>query len=252
LRFVIEVRDAAPNLPQAGELPRRGIDPASPLATSVLMQVCGASACELRLHDALSGLAVDGYEAIDLGDYATYAPSTDLTRLAFIRHRDTSSLQEGQLNFVDLATWQTMTTTLTFNGAYNTPIFSPDNARLVVVTQQEVFPATDVIHLVSVAQGEVLATHALAFYPQSYQFTSDGRGLMFFGMKGTDSSMSHVALLDAETLEPIWQAAIPGLINGYMMAEGSSNSQDGQWWQPAAAFSPNQDILYVAMPISPS
>jgi hypothetical protein len=68
---------------------------------------------------------------------------------------------------------------------------------------------------------------------------------MFFGMKGTDSSMSHVALLDAATLEPIWQAAIPGLVNGYMMAEGSSNSQDGQWWQPAAAFSPNQDILYV-------
>ena len=241
LRFIIEVQAAQPQT-DAGQ--NMGIDPASPLSSSVLLQVCGAANCELRVHDVVSGSTLEQFAPIDLGHYAIYAPSHDLSQLALIEYHKPGMLQDGQLTFIELATWERITTTLTFDGAYNMPTFSPDNSRLLVVTQNEVYGATDVVYLVDIVAQEVLASHNLPFYPVRYQFTHDRSGIMFYGME-PDRAVSQVALLDAGTLELVWEARIEGLLNGHVMAENSTNPQDGVWWQPATAFATEQDILYV-------
>jgi hypothetical protein len=89
-----------------------------------------------------------------------------------------------------------------------------------------------------------MAEQLLDFYPVSYQFTPDQSGIMFFGAKGM-TGKSYVALLDATTLEILWQTEVEGLLNGQVMKEGSSDWLDGMWWQPAAAFSPQSPTLYI-------
>lgn len=241
LRFVIEVKDRET---ASEDALHRGVEAASPLARSVLLQTCGAGSCALQLHDTLTGLPTSGYEPLSLGSYSTYAPSNDRTQLAMITYQHNSALQDGILQFVDLSTWQVVTTTLVFDGAYSQPLFSVDDERLLVVTQTETWPATDVVYLVDVASGRLLAQQPLDFYSTNYQFTPDGRGIMVFGMEGTTQN-SYVALLDATTLAIIWQAQVEGLANGQEMPEGSTNPLEGVWWQPAATFAPNSATLYI-------
>jgi hypothetical protein len=238
LRFVIEVRKSW------GQPERLGIDPTSPLATSVLLQRCSASTCEVLPYDTAGGMAKSGYEAVPLARYATLGPSNDLRQLAIIAYRNSTYLRDGELSFLDLAAWDLITTTLAFDGAYNRPLFSPDNARLLVVTQTESWPATDVAHLVDVATGTLLAKQSLDFYPMSYYFSADGSEIIFFGVEGTTQN-SYVALLDANTLELKWQAQVEGLVNGHVMPEGSSDPGEGIWWQPAWAFAPASATLYI-------
>lgn len=228
---------------------QRGIDPSSPLASSVLLQYCSTSGCELRLLDTESGVAPAGFETLDLGRYATFGPSNDLKQLALITFDNSSSLQDGKLQFVDLATWRTTPTDLVFDGAYQLPLFTPDNTRLIVVTQEEVFPASDVVHLVDVAKGELIAEQPLDFYPVDFKITPDGSGIMFYGTKGdvatSTQSNTRVALLDLASLEVVWEAPVDGLVNGQMMKEGSNDPMDGIWWQPTTVFAPKQAMLYI-------
>jgi hypothetical protein len=242
LRFIIEVVESDE---QSWAQPSaRGVDPSSPLATSVLVQSCGINSCELNLFDTETGSVMEKFEPLALGRYATFGPSTDLTQLALIVYRDNSYLRNGQLSFVDLATWEVVTTTLTFNGAYNPPLFTTGNSRLLVLTQEESYLASDVVHLVDVASGTMLAEQALNFYPTSYQFTPDESGIMIFGTKGT-SGESYVALLDAESLEFVWEEKVEGLLNGTVMKEGSTDPMEGRWMQPASVFAKDSATLYV-------
>lgn len=242
LRFVIEVRNGS--LQGNGEPRQRGVDPSAPTATSVLLQNCSSYDCELSLFDTATGAVDERFAPLELGRYATFGPSRDLTKLALVTYHDNSYLQNGRLSFVDLATWETVTTTLTFDGAYNAPLFTADNSRLLVVTQTEGYPSSDLVYLVDIANGTLLAEQALDFYPSTYQFTPDESGIMFYGTKGS-TAKSFVALLDANTLELLWEEEIEGLINGMVMPEGSTDQMDGKWWQPAFVFANGTPTLYV-------
>jgi hypothetical protein len=244
LRFVTEVKNA----PQK-EAIQRGVDPTSPLATSALLQFCNSAVCELRPVDTTTGLMTNGFEPIDLGGYAAYAPSNDLTQLAVIVYRNNATLRDGSLKFIELATWEVITTTLTFDEAFNAPLFSPDDTRLVVITQEPAHWSRNVVHLMDVASGELLAEQTLDFYPTDFQFTPDGASLMLFGTGGEGAMQeiptTEVALLDAANLERIWQTRVEGLLNGTYMKEGSNDPHDGISWQPGAVFARDQPMLYV-------
>jgi hypothetical protein len=239
LRFVIEVRDSQAYPPQ------RGIDPASPLARSVLMQSCYGSQCELQPYDTTLGTMMAEYAPISIGNYGIFGVSGDLTQLAIIRYRGYNHLQNGELSFVDLATWQQVTTTLTFDGAYQLPLFSPDNARLLVVTQSPTPLAHHAAHLIDVASGIQLVERELDFYPLNYQFTADGSGIMLFGNGGAQGATAHAALLDAQDLTTLWHTELPELRIGQEMPDGSKDINDAIWWQPAAVFAPQASTLYL-------
>ena len=247
LRFVIEVLDQdAAEKPVAMEpLMQRGIDPASPLANGLLLQVCNSNTCELRVQDAATGATMEGYAPIPLERFAAVGPSNDLTQLALITYRNNDQLRDGQLKFLDLSTWQVLTTTLTFDEAYDTPLYSADDAHLLIVEQSQAAYDSNLLHLVNVASGELLAEQRLDFYPRNIQFTPDDRAIMIYGTSGTTGAQSHVLLLDATTLEIVWQAQIEGLLNGQVMKEGSTDWLDGFFWQPAAAFALDQPMLYI-------
>jgi hypothetical protein len=239
LRFITQVQPAL-----------RGINSSSPLAESVLLQHCGSTACELRPIDPATGKMVVGFEPLELGSYATYGPSNHHTHLAVIAYPSNYAVRDGVLKFVDLATWDTFTTTLTFNDANLTPIFSPDNATLAVVTF-DTSGAGAVVHLVDVATGKLLTKQQIDFNPSQAQFTPDGSGLMLFGadsgeLKNWMNQQSHVALLDATSLETIWQQPIDGLLNGQYNEDGSNTDpHQAIWWQPAAVFAPGKATLYI-------
>jgi hypothetical protein len=248
LRFVTEVKNEVKNTLQKEATPR-GVGPTSPLATSVLLQFCTSAVCELRPVDSTTSLMTKGFEPIDLGGYAAYAPSNDLTQLAVIVYRNNANLRDGQLKFVELATWEVITTTLTFDDAFNAPRFSPDNSRLVVITQEPAHWSRNVVHLIDITSGKLLAEQPLDFYPTDFQFTPDGATLMLFGMGGEgvmqEIPTTEVALLDASNLETLWQTRVEGLLNGTYMKEGSNDPHDGIWWQPGAVFARDKAMLYV-------
>lgn len=242
LRFVIEVKD---DYGRTWEAPaQRGIDPASPLAAGVLLQTCGADRCELHLLNTETGAPFENIAPLDLGDYSAYGPSSNLTQLALITYRENSTLQDGILKLVDLATWEVVTTTLTFDGVYSPPLFTANNTRLLVVTQQENAPEPSIVHLVDLTNGTLLAEQPLSFYPENYQFTPDGRAIMFYGTAGT-TNQPYVALLDADNLNVLWEVPVEGLASGHVMPEGSSNAMDAIWWQPAPVFAPDKALLYI-------
>ncbi len=248
LHFVIEVVGGEENA--KGQRTQRDIDPTSPLAGSVLLQRCTRVDCELQVFDTETGALADDFAPLDLGRYATLGASNDLTQLAVIAYDDNNRLTHGRLTFIDLTSWKSITTSLIFHGAYSAPRFTHDNTRLLVVTQEDVWPSNGIFHLVDVANSSLLAEQPVDFFPQNFQLTADGSGLMVFGSNGTDSvsgtnTKSHIALLDATTLEVIWQEEVEGLLNGQVMAEGSTDFLDSFIWQPASAFATDKATLYI-------
>ena len=239
LRFVTQVQPAP-----------RAIAPSSPLAGSVLLQHCGNITCELRPIDPATGEMVVGFEPLDLGGYGPYGPSNDHTQLAVIAYPNADSVRNGLLKFVDLATWEIFTTTITFDDANLTPIYSPDDTALAVATF-DTSGAGAVVHIVDVATHKVLAKQQISFNPRLAQFTPDGSGLMLFGadsgeLKNWLNQQSHVALLDAASLEIIWQQSIDGLLNGqYNEDSTNTDPHEAIWWQPAAVFAPDKATLYI-------
>lgn len=258
LRFVIEVLEEGQDPPTkvTQRTPTRGVDPTASLAKGVLLEVCDRDVCELRLLDATTGMAmVDGageaYAPLQLGHYAIFVPAADQTQLALITYADNTTLRVGQLAFVNLATWAQESTELTFDGVSSQPRYSPDASRLLVTTRMGSWPTfTDTLYLVDVASRTLLAEQTLEFYPDHYEFTDDGRALLVFGTREkTDApergSVSYVALMDAMTLEIMWQATVDGLRNGQTRPGGSDNPMEWVWWQPGAAFDTSQARLYI-------
>ena len=258
LRFVIEVREEgqAPPTHVTQQMPARSVDPTAPLAKGVLLEVCDTDACELRLLDATTGMAMvdaagEAYAPLQLGRYANFVPTADQTQLALISYADNTTLRDGQLAFVNLATWEQEPTELTFDGVSSRPRYSPDASRLVVTARVGSWPTfTDTLSLVDVASRTLLAEQTLDFYPEHYEFTADGRALMVFGTREkTDApergSVSYVALVDATTLAIMWQATVDGLRNGQTRPGGSDNPMEWVWWQPGAAFDTRHARLYI-------
>ena len=74
---------------------------------------------------------------------------------------------------------------------------------------------------------------------------------MLFGadsgeLKNWMNQQSHVALLDAASLEIIWQQSIDGLLNGqYNEDSTNTDPHEAIWWQPAAVFAPDKATLYI-------
>lgn len=239
LRFVTWVEGDAPT----------AVEPTSPLATAVLLEDCHRT-CEVRPIDPATGATIDGFTPVSLGRYASIGVSDDQTQLATIVYANNDRLRGGVLKFVDLSTWEIMTTTLTFDEAYDGPVFSPDSTEVAIIAYEDPWPAGKVVTLVDVATGELIAQRSLDFIPSKMRFTPDGSGIMLFGTDSGKNSMltnatTQVALLDAPNLETIWQQAVGGLLNGNTMEVVSDDPHEGIWWQPAVVFAPDKAILYV-------
>ena len=93
-----------------------GIDPASRLAQSVLLESCTQSACELQPIEPATGKVVPGYAPVPLGQYTVKAFAPDRRSVAMITYRNSNIPIKGVLKLVDLQAWKTITTTLTFDG----------------------------------------------------------------------------------------------------------------------------------------
>jgi len=55
-----------------------------------------------------------------------------------------------------------------------------------------------------------------------------------------------VALIDATTLQVLWQQTLDGVRDGQFDAENREDPHAGIGWQPAVVFDPQQPRLYIA------
>jgi hypothetical protein len=243
LEFVTEVAPAAP----PG-------DPDLPLGKAVLLQRCQEHGCLAWPVDPATGQALPDYAPLDLGQHATVAWSHDHRTLALIAHREHSTGNSqsfnGTLQLVDLTSWRILTTTLTLRSSYEQMRFSPDDRQLLIIADQETNSLRKKAHLVDVAQGTLIATQPLAFYPTAYDFTPDGDGVMLFGGDNGPhdnglNPVSQVTLLDGQDLHELWTQALPDLLNGQYQEGASTEPQETISWQPAVVFAPDKAALYL-------
>jgi hypothetical protein len=243
LEFVTQVAPAAP----PG-------DPDLPLGRAVLLQQCQEHGCQGWPVDPATGQALTGYAPLDLGHYANAAWSHDRRTLALIVYAQTAGgngqLLKGTLRFVDLQSWRTLTTTLTFNSSYELLRFSPDDRRLLILSDRYTWPPGKEAHLVDVAKGVLIATQRVDFYPSAYDFTPNGTGVMLFGGdNGPDENglnpVARVTLLDGQDLHEVWTQPLPDLLNGQYQEADAAEPMEAIWWQPATVFAPDKAALYI-------
>lgn len=228
-----------------------GLDAASPLANSVLLQTCRVAACEIGPVDSLTGQPLSDYPVIAAGRYAIAEFSSDRKTLAVVAFPDNQTMTNGVLKFVDLQNWWVTTTTLTLDNIYETIVFSPDDHYLTVIAQKNSWPTQHVVQVIDVMQGTLAGEFVPDFMPHQLRYTPDGQQFMLYGTTTGENTnainpTSRVALIDATTLQVIWQQTLDGVRDGQFDAENRADPHTGIWWQPAVVFDPQQPRLYIA------
>lgn len=229
------------------------VDSALPHAKSVLLRRCTDQGCALHLIDPASGQSLPAYPPVALGNSSAVKRSPDLRALAVIDYRNNQNSQNGLLKLIDLSTWQTLTTTLTFDKVYDSFFFSPDSKRLVVNSPTATWPPKGQLELLDLVQQQRTAQQMLDFNVRQLHFSMDGQWLMLYGMDGSPDYMvnphSHVALLRAADLQIVWQQTLPAVRDGFFNVNPDATPHEDPekttLWEPALVFAPDGRYLYI-------
>jgi hypothetical protein len=242
----------------AGPPPRAATAPEStaadaPTARAALAQFCANwRGCTLVPVDVTTAAPVPGLEPLAVGDYAVFGFSPDRRLLATIAYPRDENMAGGALLLTDLATWQTVTTTLTFDHVMLPPLFSADNRRLYLVEPVLSGPPADKLVAVDVAAQEVAGELVLPFPPHRLAVTPDGSAIHLYGRDGAardgliTNPTAQVARVDAAGLSLVWEHALEGVKDGHFAPDGSSDPHEGIGWEAASVFTSDASTLYIA------
>ncbi|MFN8494689.1 MAG: hypothetical protein U0350_44215 [Caldilineaceae bacterium] len=230
-----------------------GIDPTLPQARSVLWQQCTDQQCELQLIDPATGQPLPAYPPFMLGNSPVIKHSPHRRTLAVIDYPNNQDLTGGRLKFIDLSTWQVITTTLTFDNVYDSFLFSPDGKRLVVYFPKYSWPPGKELRVIDIAQRRLIADRELDFSPRQICFSLDGQWLLIYGIDGsleyTVNPQARVAILRSTDLQIVWQQILPGIRDGLFNPNPNisphENPEHTTLWEPAAVFAPDGTHLYL-------
>lgn len=213
---------------------------------------------EYRLIDLTTGKEVPGFTPLNP---AAVALSADGLRMAAIQARGESCESSGggvacypgasALEIIDVQTWRAVSTTLESGGWASPLTFSPEASLVAFALNQD---TSSNILLVDARTAQLVAQHKLAFRPTLLNFVQDGKTLAVYGQPLSDKPgvtqppLPRVALLDAATLEPQWEQALPEIMSGSWCIEtcqGQEGQQLSAYWNPAVIPSKDGRQLYI-------
>jgi hypothetical protein len=154
------------------------------------------------------------------------------------------------LHLIDLATQEATLVDPGF-GRVGAMAFSPDGRQLALVHEAK---DSAEARLYDPTDGRLLRSAPVPFVPDYFGYSADGKGLILLGADaGKDLGLAPpgpltTLLIDATSLEVIWQQALDGVIHGSWCLEGCDGSFEGilfaNWW-PAIVRIPGSDRLVI-------
>jgi hypothetical protein len=224
----------------------------------------------LTLHDTLANRdeihLVDPESGQDIPDYppivgAPYSLSVDGKKLAAIESYGQSCEPSGVgtacyrsadvLHLIDLQSWREVTATLAADSWTGPSAFSPDTRRLGLVVNA---PRSSILMLFDTSTGQPISQRVLPFRPALTRYSLDGARLAIYGQPlGSNPGIArpdppHVLLLDAATLDIIWDQPLASILSGNWCLENCRASHEEQLfatWGPAVVFSTDGRKLYI-------
>jgi len=221
---------------------------------------------EIRLVDPATGQDAPGYPPIIVGRnnqfISPHTLSADGKILAAIESQGQSCepsaggtacrASADVLHLVDLQTWREATATLSSGrGWIELFTFNPDTTRLALAYNE---PKSSIVMLFDAVTGQLLGERSLDFRPSLMGHSPDGTALVVYGQPlGADPGISQpdpprVLLLDAVTLEVMWDQPLPSILSGEWCLENCEASHEEQsfaYWRPAVVLSPDGRKLYI-------
>ncbi|MDD5467312.1 MAG: WD40 repeat domain-containing protein [Anaerolineales bacterium] len=207
----------------------------------------------LRLHrlDLTSGQDLPGYPALYFGANFFYRFSPDGKQLAAVLYPRANSARDAELRLIDLHAWRSVSIPLELDNWASLLQFSPDGNLLALATAE---PHNE-LFLFDLARGVELTSLVVEQPIAAMQFTRDGRSLMLYQTRVSYPSLEPeaplVALLSTPQLEILWQTELDGLRHGLYSLPGKEGEdphapENSEWLTPGIAFSPNEDLLFIA------
>ena len=225
-------------------------------AALTLQQKAGSEAFTIVPVSAASGQPVSGAQPVVVGGLEAYGFSTDRSQMAFLSGQS-ADCSTHCLHLMDLRSWEETITPVvldnTFGAWYLIPtFFDLRSPRLAVIRNEQSEPASQ-IFLVDRVQGKVVQQTSLPINIFKAAYTPSG-GLALYGSKidpagqGKTGITSSAALflLDGSDLRTLWQHDLEAV---HFLVDGSDDYSDpmqGQYLDPAAAFSADGSRLYIA------
>jgi hypothetical protein len=212
--------------------------------------------------DPADGQALPGYEPILLGENGfVHAYSKDRKRLAIVSFAGQSCDSfsggsrcrggDGELHLVELPDWQIASAVLPVEGFVEKLAFSSSNDRLALVASNR---EGYVLLLLDGLRGETIAQKSLDFPAELLAFTGDDNSLVVYGTPLNEPAgmakpgAPRAALLDAVSLETLWEQEIPEVISGSWCLQNCAESHELLLfadYRPGIALSPDAQRLYL-------
>lgn len=241
--------------PQAAATPAPG--------SSVPLSVWNASERrqEIRLVDPATGQEVPGYPPISAG--GPFAFSSDGRKVAIHETRGQSCEPfaggsachggAGILHLIALPAWHEAMATLPAKGWVGPIAFNPNAARLALVANER---ESSTLMLLDATSGKIVAQRELnrGFRPSLLAFRRDGTAVVAYGQPtGTDPGVSRpnpprALLIDATTLDIIWDEALPSVLSGQWCLENCNAPHEQVLfasWTPAVIASSEGSKLFI-------
>lgn len=236
--------------------PAKGASDCSPvpLGKSVLLTQWDQKLAGQQLApvDPLTGARLCDYAPVSTGLHPHYALSPDRQQLAYVFTK-TDDHRDSSLHLLDLSRWDVSDTPLTFNNWINTMTFSPSGNQLAITYaggyQANTWPADYRLVLVQLDKKQAVVEIELDIAPQLVAYTSDGSGLVIYGVAYQGSSVvdgePRVLIYEVPTLNLAWEQALPDITAGQRRLDNSAALESYYWWDPAVVFNPDKQALYI-------
>jgi hypothetical protein len=252
---------AAPAIGQPTAAPALVQAPATPTPGSGVLLTLNdthTNRDEIHLVDPDSGQDVSGYPPI-VG--VPFSLSADGKKLAAIESLGQTCEPSGGgtacyrsadvLHLVDLQSWREVTATLSVHGWNGPSALSPDTGHLALVINTA---SSSTVTIFDIGTGQILTQGVLPFRPALMAYQQDGALLAIYGQPlssnpgSTKPDPPRVLLLDATTLDILWDQGLASILSGSWCLENCRASHEEQLfasWGPAVVFSNDGRKLYI-------
>lgn len=222
-------------------------------ATSLLFWVTKGREWYLTPIDPTTGLALCNPNPMKFREVSFQTISPDRRTLAVIEYPE-PMISNGQLKFIDLQTWQTISTSVQIEGWINAIAFNPSSTKLAIsyneVDDTEKISGYTILQ-VDVQQPSQLQQTEGRVLTRFLAYSALGDELVVYGAPFDQVTSSYltparISLYSSSDLSVIWESNIAGLSDGTFKDGTENQPTDYVQWHPAVAFDPARSRLYIA------
>jgi DNA-binding beta-propeller fold protein YncE len=204
----------------------------------------------LNLVDTTNGAAVAGFPPLDFAGLGTYMYLPGGTEVALVSYPRVDNPANASLVLFDVPAWKTNKTVLPMLGWAQLLAVDKDGRHLAVAGSG----TKHNLVLIDLATMSVVAQADVPNYVRALSFSQDGSSLMVYvsnedSQTGLSAGAPQALLLKASDLSTLWQAALPGVRDGFAPGENYQGDPyspgSGTRYSPAVVFSPVSNMLYV-------